>query len=194
LTEFFHIRKYIRRFDNKTGKFIINIAYETATPEPTNRVVDVAEAFGLGLDKWEKFVIYDNVDLKISPTDIVYITGDSGSGKSVLLKALEKDIRRDLGLSCINIADIKPRKDLPLIETVGKTLEEALELLSRVGLNDAFLFLRTYEQLSDGQKYRYKIAKMMESGAQFWIMDEFAATLDRDTAKIVAYNLQKLAR
>jgi GNAT superfamily N-acetyltransferase len=35
---------------------------------------------------------------------------------------------------------------------------------------------------------------MIESQAQFWILDEFAATLDRDTAKIVAYNLQKLAR
>jgi energy-coupling factor transporter ATP-binding protein EcfA2 len=34
----------------------------------------------------------------------------------------------------------------------------------------------------------------MESQAQYWIMDEFAATLDRDTAKIVAYNLQKAAR
>jgi ABC-type ATPase with predicted acetyltransferase domain len=34
---------------------------------------------------------------------------------------------------------------------------------------------------------------MMENQAQFWILDEFAATLDRDTAKIVAYNLQKLA-
>jgi GNAT superfamily N-acetyltransferase len=35
---------------------------------------------------------------------------------------------------------------------------------------------------------------MIESQAQFWVMDEFAATLDRDTAKIVAYNLQKHAR
>ncbi len=192
--ELFYIRKWRRRFDRRTGKFIINIGYETAAPEPTDRVVGVAEAFGLGLDKWERFVIYDNVELRIGPTDIVYITGDSGSGKSVLLKALEKDIRRDMGLSCINIADIKPEPNKPLIETVGKSLEEALELLSRVGLNDAFLFLRTYEQLSDGQKYRYKIAKMIESGAQFWIMDEFAATLDRDTAKIVAFNLQKLAR
>ena len=192
--EFFRISQIKRRYDHKTGKFIINIGYETAAPEPTDRVVGVAEAFGLGLDKWEKFIIYDNVELKIGPTDIVYITGDSGSGKSVLLKTLEKDIRQDLGLTCINIADIKPEPNKPLIETVGKTLEEALELLSRVGLNDAFLFLRTYEQLSDGQKYRYKIAKMIESGAQFWILDEFAATLDRDTAKIVAYNLQKLAR
>ena len=193
--EFFHINRIsLKRFDVKKGKFIVNIAYETAAPNPTERVVGVAEAFGLGLDKWEKFVIYDNVELRIGPTDIVYITGDSGSGKSVLLKALEKDIRQDLRLTTINIADIKPEPNKPLIETVGKSLEEALELLSRVGLNDAFLFLRTYEQLSDGQKYRYKIAKMIESGAQFWIMDEFAATLDRDTAKIVAYNLQKLAR
>ena len=29
---------------------------------------------------------------------------------------------------------------------------------------------------------------------QWWIMDEFCATLDRETAKIVAYNVQKLAR
>ncbi|MEM2779568.1 MAG: GNAT family N-acetyltransferase [Candidatus Bathyarchaeia archaeon] len=190
--EHFHIRSFTRKWDAKEGKFIIKIAYETAAPEPTERVVGVAEAFGLGLDRYEKFVIYDNVELKIGPKDIVYITGDSGSGKSVLLKALEKDIR-EAGWSCINIADIKPVPGKPLIETVGKSLEEALELLSRVGLNDAFFFLRTYEQLSDGQKYRYKIAKMIESQAQFWIMDEFAATLDRDTAKIVAFNLQKLA-
>jgi len=192
--EFFYITKYSRRYDRREGKFVINISYETAAPEPSERVVAVAEGFGLGLDQWQKFVIYDNAELKIGPQDIVYITGDSGSGKSVLLKALEKDIRQGMEANCINIADIQPDPNRPLIETVGKTVEEGLELLSKVGLNDAFLFLRTYEQLSDGQKYRYKIAKMIESQAQFWIMDEFAATLDRDTAKIVAYNLQKLAR
>jgi ABC-type ATPase with predicted acetyltransferase domain len=192
--EYFRIRNLARRYDRRSGKFIIDIGYRTAAPRPTDRVVGVAEGFGLGLDQWERFIVYDKAEFQIGSTDIVYITGDSGSGKSVLLKALERDIRQDWGLTCINIAEIKPEPGKPLIETVGKTLEEALELLSKVGLNDAFLFLRTYEQLSDGQKYRYKIAKMIESQAQFWIMDEFAATLDRDTAKIVAYNLQKLAR
>jgi len=113
----------------------------------------------------------------------------------VLLKALEKDIRQDLGSDVINIADVAVDPEKPLIDTVGKTLEEGLELLSRVGLNDAFLFVRRYNQLSDGQKYRYRIAKMIEkSQARFWIADEFCATLDRDTAKIVAFNVQKLAR
>jgi ABC-type lipoprotein export system ATPase subunit len=192
--EFFKIKRWARRFDRESGKFVVNISYETAAPKPTKRVVAVAESFGLGLDKWERFVVYDNVELKIGNTDITLITGDSGSGKSVLLRALEKDIKNDMQVSAINIADIHPVPNKPLIETVGRTLEEGLELLSKVGLNDAFLFLRTFEQLSDGQKYRYKIAKMMQSEAQFWVMDEFAALLDRDTAKIVAFNVQKLAR
>jgi ABC-type lipoprotein export system ATPase subunit len=187
--EFFRIRRYARTYDRQEGKFKIKIAYETAT-EITSRTIGVAEAFGLGIDQQQKFVIYDNVELKIGPKDIVYITGDSGSGKSVLLKA----IKQDLGKEAIDMADIRPDPEKPLIDTVGKTLEEGLELLSRVGLNDAFLFVRRYSQLSDGQKYRYRIAKMVESGKQFWIMDEFASTLDRDTAKLVAFNVQKLAR
>ena len=110
------------------------------------------------------------------------------------MKALEKDVKEGTNAKSINISDIQPDPNKPLIETVRRTVEEGLELGGKVGLNDAFLFLSTFEQLSDGQKYRYRIAKMMESKAQFWIMDEFAAALDRDTAKIVAFNVQKLAR
>jgi ABC-type lipoprotein export system ATPase subunit/GNAT superfamily N-acetyltransferase len=186
--EHFKIRKVRRIYDRTAGKFTFNISYETHT-KLTPRSIVVAEAFGLGVDEAQKFTVLDT-ELKIGPTDIVYVTGDSGSGKSVLLRAL----RRDLGDEAVDIAEIQIERDQPLIETVGATVEEGLELLSRVGLNDAFLFLRTYDQLSDGQKYRYRIAKLIESGKQWWLMDEFAATLDRDTAKIVAYNLQKLAR
>ena len=187
--EYFRITKYARRYDRRTGKFIINIAYKTKT-DITDRTVAVAEAFGLGVDEFQKHVLYDNVELRIGLTDIVYITGDSGSGKSVLLRRIQKDLTAE----CINIKNVKVDRRKPLVDTLGKSLEEALELLSRVGLNDAFLFVRRYSQLSDGQKYRYRIAKMIESGKQYWIMDEFCATLDRDTAKIVAFNVQKLAR
>lgn len=47
----------------------------------------MAEAFGLGVDEYREHVIYDNVTIKLSPKDIVYITGESGSGKSILLRA-----------------------------------------------------------------------------------------------------------
>jgi ABC-type ATPase with predicted acetyltransferase domain len=184
----FRIRQFRRVYDRAENKFTFNISYET-TAKITPRSLVVAEAFGLGIDEAQKFKVLD-AELKIAPQDIVYITGDSGSGKSVLLRA----IRADLGEEAIDLSEVEVDPDKPLIETVGTTVEQGLELLSKVGLNDAFLFLRTYNQLSDGQKYRYRIAKLIESGKQWWLMDEFAACLDRDTAKIIAFNLQKIAR
>jgi len=187
-TEHFKVRQVRRTYDREKGRFNFNISYET-TVKLTPRTLVVAEAFGLGIDEAQKFTVLDT-ELKISPTDIVYITGDSGSGKSVLLRAL----RQDLDEEAADLNEIIVDTEKPLIETVGATVEEGLELLSKVGLNDAFLFLRTYGQLSDGQKYRYRIVKLIESGKQWWLMDEFAACLDRDTAKIIAFNLQKIAR
>ncbi len=188
MREDFRIRQFRRIYDRRESKFAFDISYETHT-KVTPRSLVVAEAFGLGIDEAQRFKVLDT-ELKIGPQDIVYITGDSGSGKSVLLRA----IRADLGNEAIDLTEIEVDLDKPLIETVGVTVEQGLELLSKVGLNDAFLFLRTYNQLSDGQKYRYRIAKLIESGKQWWLMDEFAACLDRDTAKIIAYNLQKIAR
>jgi ABC-type ATPase with predicted acetyltransferase domain len=186
--EYFRVDSVRRTYDRAQGKFTFNISYSTAA-KLTPRSLAVSEAFGLGADEERTFPVLD-VELKIGPSDIVYVTGDSGSGKSVLLRA----IKQDLGYEAIDVADLQVELEKPLIETVGSTVEEGLELLSRVGLNDAFLFLRSFDQLSDGQKYRYRIAKLLETKAKFWILDEFAATLDRDTAKIVAFNLQKIAR
>ena len=66
----FRIKKFTRRFDKRSGKFIISISFDTAAPEPSDRVVATAEAFGLGLDRWEKFTVFDNVDLKIGQKDV----------------------------------------------------------------------------------------------------------------------------
>ena len=159
--EHFRIHKCRRTYDRVAGKFSFNISYETHT-KITPRSLVVAEAFGLGIDDAQVFKVLD-AELKISPADVVYITGDSGSGKSVLLRA----IRADLGDEAIDLSEVQVSADVPLIETVGASIEEGLELLSKVGLNDAFLFLRSYGQLSDGQKYRYRIAKLIESKKQW---------------------------
>ncbi len=58
---------------------------------------------------------------------MVYITGDSGSGKSVLLRAIEVD----LGGEAANIDEVGVDRDTPIVDTVGRSFKEALGLLSR---------------------------------------------------------------
>ena len=72
--------------------------------------------------------------------------------------------------------------------------QEAIRLLSIAGLSDAYLYIRKPAELSDGQRYRFRLAKLIEENADVWVADEFGAVLDRVTAKIVAWNLAKTAR
>lgn len=157
----------------------------------TERVLEIAESFGLGLDDKE-FVVFDNQEIPVEQGNVVYITGQSGSGKSVLLRELSAQMTA----AGLNVADIDKveLKPIPLIDQIGKTTGEALNFLSLAGLNDAYLFIRKPSELSDGQRYRFRLAKVIESGAQVWVADEFLAVLDRTTAKVLAYNLQRTAR
>jgi nitrous oxidase accessory protein NosD len=75
--EHFHITKLKRTYNRKTDTFTINISYETAPTTLTERTKTVAEAFGLGTDQTQHFTLYDHTTIKIHPTDIVLITGDS---------------------------------------------------------------------------------------------------------------------
>lgn len=159
--------------------------------ERTARVLEVAEAFGLGLSD-KQFVVYDNLDLDIRPSDVVYITGQSGSGKSLLLRDLAAKMREN-GLKVADLNEIE-LEERPVVELLGKTTSEALELLSRAGISDAWIYIRKPSELSDGQRYRLKLAMVLDSGADVWIADEFGAVLDRVTARVVAYNMAKVAR
>jgi len=182
-------RRRARRYDRERGCYVYDISFKTQTPL-TERTIEVAEAFGLGVDETQEHVLYRDFEVKLAVGDVVYITGDSGSGKSVLLRALKDD----LGEEASTMSELEAPGDRPIIDLVGDSFRGALRLLSKVGLNDAFLFLRRPSHLSDGQRYRFRIAQLLDMGKLYWLCDEFCSTLDRSTAKIVAYNVQKLAR
>jgi ABC-type transport system involved in cytochrome c biogenesis ATPase subunit/N-acetylglutamate synthase-like GNAT family acetyltransferase len=159
--------------------------------EVTERTLAVCEAFGLGVDEAKRFVVFDNFSLEFRRGDLVYVTGDSGGGKSLLLRAFKGFFREE----AVELSDLKIDPEETLIEGVGKDVKEAIEILSLCGLNDAFLFLRKYKELSDGQKYRYKLAKLVDCrGKSVWVVDEFCVCLDRVMARVVAFLFQKVAR
>lgn len=171
-------------------KYLIDKRFETRV-ERTPRVLQIAENFGLGLDDKE-FVIFDKLELEVNQGDVVYITGQSGSGKSLLLKELAAKMTAD-GLKVANIDDVE-LLDKPVIDQIGEDMNKAGYFLSLAGVSDANLYVRKPAELSDGQRYRFRLAKMIESGAQVWVADEFLAVLDRITALYVAFNMQRIAR
>lgn len=171
-------------------KYTLNKSFDTRVKR-TDRVLDVAEAFGLGLED-KQFHVLRDVEIDVNPGDVVYITGQSGSGKSQMLKSLQEEMAKS-GKKIANIDDVE-MEETPIIEQVGKNLNEALGILSRAGINDAYLVIRKPSELSDGQRYRFKMAKLFTQDADVWVADEWAAVLDRVTAKTLSFNSQKWAR
>jgi len=157
----------------------------------TDKVVQVCRMFGLTADRLTQRCIVNNCRLEINDGDIVYITGPSGAGKSVLLKELEKTIP---ATEKVNLAQIKLTSDKTLIDCIDADLLTSLRMLSTAGLSDVFCVLNQPANLSEGQKYRFRLAMALAAGKKFVFADEFCSNLDRITAVVIAYNIHKFAK
>ena len=129
--------------------------------------------------------------LHVRPGDIIYITGASGAGKTVLLNALYENVEPDnrLRLDSIELAD-----DRPMIDCIDQPLFATTEAFSRAGLGDVFCMLQTPAALSEGQQHRYRLSRALASDARFIFADEFTSSLDRITAAGVAYRIRKQSK
>ena len=157
----------------------------------TNKVSAVMSMFGLTAEQLTERLLTHNCTVQIKPGDIVYITGPSGSGKSVLLKELEKSVSDS---DKVNLSEIELPGDKTLIDCIEANLLESLRLLSAAGLNDCFCVLNQPANLSDGQKYRFRLAMTLATGKKYIFADEFCSELDRITAAVIAYNIHKFAK
>ncbi len=151
--------------------------------------IKIASIFGLTHDTTRRFTVCENLKIDLAPPKILFITGQSGSGKSTIFKILYKH----LSPSC-NIDTLKIKNNKILPDNFSCSFEQALRFLSIAGLADAHIFLRTPNQLSDGQLYRFKLALALSRNSKFIFADQFLDPLDRITAKILAHNVRKFSR
>lgn len=166
---------------------IVDIAYDVRPPQPTPRTRRVHEMFGLG-EGARQVKVFDGFQIDPQPGQVILVTGPSGSGKSTLVRYLAQRLA-----GVVNLAEVTFRCDRALVDDFDVDLDRTLEHLSHAGLAEAFLFLRSFDQLSDGQRYRARLAKALASGAAWVVADEFCANLDRPLARVIAYNVRRVA-
>lgn len=132
---------------------------------------------------------------RLDPGRVAHIEGPSGSGKTLLLRALA----RRLGRRRLTPRPLSPGEHRrPVIDLVGDSTARALALLSRAGLADAAILPRTPRELSDGQRWRLELARLLERAERrrdpWLLIDEYAGPLDGPTAMGVSRTLSRWAR
>lgn len=101
------------------------------------------------------------------------IVGSSGSGKSTLLNSFgeEENPKWHLDKSIVSHFE---------------SPDEAINLLTAVGLNSVPSWYKPYHVLSNGEKFRADLARKIKDGA---VIDEFTSVVDRNVAKAASVAL-----
>ena len=174
--------------------------YELPLTEHSRLVMD---SFGI-TTKTVKTRIVGPLSLTAQSGTITFVAGASGCGKSLLLERLDPTWRSDtvemhgvITPDRYSVAQLTPfPADAPLFEHLATKHgpERAFDALARVGLSEALVFLKPFDMLSRGQRYRAMLADLMLGDAQVWLVDEFCSDLDPLTARIVAHKLRETVR
>jgi ABC-type ATPase with predicted acetyltransferase domain len=170
-------------------EFDVETCIDFPTPQ-TKRARKLMHMFGVRPERIKHQRLRHHCCLEVYPGDIIYLTGASGGGKTVMLDAMYEQIdeQNRLRLDSIELTDA-----VPVIDCMDKPVFASTEAFSRGGLGDVFCMLQTPAALSVGQQHRYRLAIALARQEQFIFADEFTSSLDRITAASVAHHLRKHA-
>ena len=128
-----------------------------------------------------------DVDLPIEdkPWKIGIIVGPSGSGKTSIGRRIFGEEAYYAG------ADWPANK--PIVEAVApkRDFDEITGAFAAVGLGSVPAWLRPYSVLSNGEKFRAELARIILEAPERIVVDEFTSVIDRQIARIGALAFSK---
>lgn len=154
------------------------------------RALELMRFFGMNIEGLARRTVRYGVSLRLEAGQICWITGPSGAGKSLLLNALYAQAPAG---ERIRVDAIGLERNAAVIDCVDGPLNETLAVLSCAGLSDVPCLLRPPALLSEGQQWRYRLARALLSGRGLIFADEFCASLDETSALVAAWHLRRMA-
>lgn len=128
-----------------------------------------------------------HLPLDEKPWQIGLIVGPSGAGKSVLANKLWPD-------------QLREHWDWPTDKALldgfpdGLSIRDITATLTSVGLGTVPAWMRPYNTLSNGERFRADMARTLLAGDSPAVIDEFTSVVDRQVAKIASHCVQKTVR
>jgi ABC-type lipoprotein export system ATPase subunit len=141
--------------------------YDAYDIQNKNEVITTIPDFTIPTDNWNIGLIY----------------GNSGSGKTSLLKSYNDltEYYFDNSKTLIsNFEHLSP--------------QEACRVLASVGLASVPSWLKPFNVLSNGEKFRAEIAMKISKTNGICYIDEFTSVVDRDVAKAISVAVSKWVR
>lgn len=136
-----------------------------------------------------------NFDLVIEDVDlsgtwsIGAVVGPSGSGKTSIGRAI---------FNADRLVDLSAgwSSDRPIVDDIapGGDFNKVTGLLASVGLGDVPAWLRPFRVLSNGERFRAGLARLICERPAEAVVDEFTSVVDRQIARVGAQAFQKAWR
>ncbi len=151
------------------------------------------------------FSLAQAIDSQVTDGQIALISGPSGCGKSTLLRSIASLSKQAGGLHVdstrIESLDKMHRSDIdaPLVDLFTLELDDAIRLLTRLGLGEPRLLASPLRALSEGQRHRAMVAMALARSAErrrrspvTLTIDEFGSVLDRLGAGLLARAIRRV--